>query len=129
MTGRDQTGEKFPPVSPMRAGLACRCPRCGRGALYDGLLRVAESCAVCGLDLTPHESADAPAVFAIFILGFVVVPAAFGLEVLAEPPIWVHMVVWPPVIVGLAIALLRPMKAIIVALHYKNLRHEYHDAG
>ena len=73
------------------------------------------------------DRADAPTVFAIFILGIVVVPAAFGLEALARPPMWVHMVVWPPVIVGLAIALLRPMKATIVALHYNNLRHEYHD--
>ena len=77
MTGMGPRGENFLPIPPMRAGLRCFCPRCGQGALYDGLLRVAASCAECGLDLTPHESAAAPAVFANFILGFVVVPAAF----------------------------------------------------
>jgi uncharacterized protein (DUF983 family) len=35
-------------------------------------------------------------------------------------------VIWLPVICVLAIVLLRPAKAILVALHYKHLRHEYH---
>ncbi len=115
-------------VAPLSAGLRCRCPRCGRGRLYGGLLAVAERCAECGLDLAPHDTGDGPAVFVIFILGAVVIPFVFLFERLAEPPIWAHMIVWPPVVVGLAIALLRPMKAILVALHYNNLGHEYDDA-
>lgn len=61
----------------------------------------------------------------IFILGAIVIPFVFAFERLAEPPMWAHMIVWPPVVIALSIALLRPMKAILVALHYKNLRHEY----
>ena len=118
-------GPGMPPVSPLSAGLRCRCPRCGRGKLFDGLLGVAERCAECGLDLGPHDSGDGPAVFVIFILGAIVIPFVFAIERLVEPPMWVHMIIWPPVIVVLAIALLRPMKAILVALHYKNLGHEY----
>jgi len=113
----------------MRAGLACRCPRCGHGRLFRGLLTVAERCAVCGLDLSPHDSGDGPAVFVIFILGAVVVPLALLLEVYAEPPMWLHLVIWPPGIIAMAIALLRPMKATLVAYHYKNLRHEYDATG
>ena len=116
-----------PSVSPLSAGLRCRCPRCGRGKLFDGLLAVAERCGVCGLDLGPHDSGDGPAVFVILILGAIVIPFVFALERLAAPPMWVHMLVWTPVVIGLAIALLRPMKATLVALHYKNLRHEYDD--
>ena len=119
----------WPPVPPLRAGLACRCPRCGRGKLYSGVLTVADRCAVCGLDLSPHDSGDGPAVFVIFILGAVVVPLALLLEVTAAPPMWLHMVIWPPVIVALALVLLRPMKATLVAYHYKNLRHEYDEPG
>ena len=63
--------------------------------------------------------------FVIFILGALVVPFVFALERLVQPPLWVHMVIWTPVVVLGAIALLRPMKAILVALHYKNLGHEY----
>ena len=97
-----------PPRSPFATGLACRCPRCGSGKLYAGLLTVADECDVCGLDFGPHDSGDGPAVFVILILGAIVVALAFSLEVLAEPAIWVHMAVWPPVIVVLAVLLLRP---------------------
>ena len=119
----------FPPVPPLRAGLGCRCPRCGRGRLYKGLLTVVDRCAVCGLDLSPHDSGDGPAVFVILILGAVVVPLALALEVAARPPMWLHMAIWPPVIVALALVLLRLMKATLVAYHYKNLRHEYDEPG
>ena len=86
---------------------------------------VAKRCAECDLDLAPHDSGDGPAVFVIFLLGAIVIPFVFAFERLVEPPMWAHMVVWPPVVIVGAIALLRPMKATLVALHYKNLRHEY----
>ena len=122
-------GGSYPAVPPLTAGLGCRCPRCGRGRLFQGLLTVAERCETCQLDFSPHDTGDGPAVFVIFILGALVVPMALGLEVWFEPPVWVHLIVWVPVILVLSILLLRPMKAIMVALHYKNLRHEYDDGG
>lgn len=119
--------KSWPPIPPLQSGLRCRCPRCGRGPLFKGLLNVAETCAECGLDFSPHDSGDGPAVFVIFILGFLVVPLALWLEAAHAPPTWVHLVIWPPVIVALAILMLRPMKATLVAYHFKNLRHEYDD--
>jgi uncharacterized protein (DUF983 family) len=119
------TPRRWPEISPISAGLRCRCPRCGQGRLFDGLLKVREVCETCGLNLSAHDSGDGPAVFVILILGALVVPLAFAFETMAAPPIWAHLIVWPPVILGLAIAMLRPMKATLVAYHYKNLRHEY----
>ncbi len=107
--------------------MACRCPRCGRGKLYGGLLAVAERCAECGLDFSPHDSGDGPAVFVIFLLGFLVVPLAIWLELSVAPPMWVHVALWPPVIIGLAVVFLRLMKAVLVALHFRNLRHVYDE--
>lgn len=120
-------GPPWPTVPPLQAGLRCRCPRCGQGRLFKGLLTVADRCTVCGLDLSPHDSGDGPAVFVIFFLGLLVVPLALTMESLLSPPIWLHLVVWPPVIIALAIALLRPMKATLVAYHFQNLRHEYDE--
>ena len=115
----------WPPLTPAQTGLRCRCPRCGKGPLFEGLLNVADSCAECCLDFSPHDSGDGPAVFVIFILGFLVVPLALWLEAALAPPTWVHLLIWPPVIIILAILMLRPMKAILVACHFKNLRHKY----
>ena len=78
--------EPYPHLSPFRAGLACKCPRCGRGPLYSGFLAVAERCSVCGLDLQKADSGDGPAVFIIFILGILVVPLALLFEAKVEPP-------------------------------------------
>jgi uncharacterized protein (DUF983 family) len=97
--------------------------------LFNGLLTVAEKCESCGLDFGPHDSGDGPAVFVILILGAIVVPLAFMLETWASPSPWVHLIVWLPVVVGGSIVLLRPMKATLIAFHYKNLRHEYRDDG
>jgi len=105
-------------LSPFAAGLLCRCPRCGRGRLYRGLLAVAPRCAVCDLDLAAHDSGDGPAAFAILFLGLIVVGLALIVEVRFAPPLWVHAVLWLPVILIGAIAILRPLKATMVALHY-----------
>jgi len=110
----------YDPISPFRTGLACRCPRCGRGRLFRGFLEVADRCEVCDLDLRSHDSGDGPAVFIILILGFVVVGLALWLELTFAPPLWVHLVLWFPLILGGSIGLLRPFKATLIALQYRH---------
>jgi uncharacterized protein (DUF983 family) len=107
-------------TSPWRAGLLCRCPRCGRGPLFAGLLTVAPLCAACGLDLAAQDSGDGPAVFVILVLGALVVGLALAVELMLSPPLWLHMVLWPPVILGGAIGLLRPFKATLIAFQYRH---------
>ncbi len=87
---------------------------------------MAARCRVCDLDLTKQDSGDGPAVFIIFILGFVIVPLALWLELAVVPPMWVHVILWPPLIILGALALLRPMKGIMIALQY---RHKASDSG
>jgi uncharacterized protein (DUF983 family) len=116
--------DSYPPVSPLTAGLRCRCPRCGRGKLYDGLLTVAVTCSVCGLDLRAEDAGDGPAVFVVLILGAVVVGLAILVEVEFAPPMWVHLVLWTPVVFGGAILMLRPLKAWLIAMQYRHRRME-----
>jgi uncharacterized protein (DUF983 family) len=114
----------FPPVSLPHAALGCRCPRCGQGALFTGLLKVRPACEVCGLDLSAQDAGDGPAVFVIFFLGLIVVGLAAWLELKFAPPLWLHMVLWTPMIFAGAILMLRPLKAGLIALQYKhNLLH------
>ncbi|MEX0808325.1 MAG: DUF983 domain-containing protein [Dongiaceae bacterium] len=106
--------------SPIATGLACRCPRCGRGPLYKGFLKLQERCPACGLDLAWADSADGPAVFVIFIVGALATALALMVEAWFVPPYWVHMVLWPPVILGGSLLLLRPAKGILIALQYRH---------
>lgn len=112
--------------SPWAVALTCRCPRCGRGKLFAGFLTVAERCGVCGLDLKKADAGDGPAVFVIFIVGALAVLAAILTEVWFEPPYWLHLVIWPVVILGSSLGLLRPLKALLIALQFK---HRASDSG
>src|SRR5690606_14346738 len=98
-----------------RTALTMRCPRCGRGRLFDGFLTVAQRCGTCGLDLQAHDSGGGPAVFLILGLGALVVPLALIVEVNFTPPLWLHRVLWPPVIVGLAIGALLSLRPCLLA--------------
>ena len=112
-------GTYYPPVSILKAGLLSRCPRCGRGKLYRGYLRVAERCGACQFELGRHDSGDGPAVFVMFIVGGVVVALALWLELTHEPPYWLHAVLWLPAITISSLVLLRPAKALLIALQYR----------
>lgn len=132
MTDRpDRTDDDFgradgeqPSVSPFQAGLRMTCPRCGRGRLLKGLLTVRPHCAVCGLDFAKVDPGDGPAVFIILILGFIVVFGAMYVELTFAPPVWVHVLLWLPITLGGAIALLRPLKALMIALQYHHAARE-----
>jgi uncharacterized protein (DUF983 family) len=107
-------------LSVLSTGLACRCPRCGRGRLFRGFITVVPACESCGLDLGDADSADGPAVFIIFIVGGAVVPLALVTQALFDPPFWLEMGIWGTVILAASLALLRPAKAILIALQYKH---------
>ena len=110
----------FPPVEPIRAGLSCTCPRCGQGKLFDGLLKVRPVCRSCGLDYSFADSGDGPAVFVIMIIGFIVVGMALWTEININPPLWLHFIIWIPLAVGLSLWLLRVLKALLIALQFRN---------
>jgi uncharacterized protein (DUF983 family) len=114
------------PPSAVWTGLLCRCPRCGKGKIFSGVLKVAERCEVCGLDLRKQDAGDGPAVFVIFFLGAIFMPLVFWVEFTFEPPWWLHMLVWTPLVVIVAVALLRPMKGFLIAQQF---RHHASDSG
>jgi uncharacterized protein (DUF983 family) len=110
--------ETYKLVSPLVAGLMCRCPRCGKGRLFGGFLTLAPCCDVCGLDYAAMDSGDGPAVFIIFFAGFMVVGSALIVEALYQPPFWIHALLWGPLILLTTIGPLRPMKGLMIALQY-----------
>ena len=111
-------------LSPFLTGLRGRCPRCGEGRLFRRYLTIADTCEACGLDFRSEDAGDGPAVFMMFAVGLIVVPLALGLEVIAQPPLWVHMVIWLPFALALILAMLPPFKATLFALQYRHGAHE-----
>ena len=111
-------------ASTLAAGLAGRCPACGRGKLFSGYLALAPRCDVCGLDYSFAEAGDGPAVFVILITGFVVVGAALFVEMAYAPPYWLHALIWGPLAILLPLLLLRSFKGVLIALQYKHKAEE-----
>ena len=99
-------------------GLACKCPRCGKGKLYTGFLTLRPACEKCGLDYAFIDSGDGPAVFIIMIAGAIVVGAALIVEVKYQPPFWLHAALWLPLILATTLLPLRSMKALLIALQF-----------
>jgi len=78
------------------------------------------ACESCGLPLADMDSGDGPAVFLIFILGFVVVPVAIWASSVVSVPDWVQSLFWGVVILALTVGMLRPAKALVLALNYRH---------
>lgn len=111
-------------VSPWVAGLLARCPRCGKGRLFHTGLMMRDRCERCDLDYKFVDTGDGPAVFAILILGFVVLGLALFVEFRYEPAVWVHVVLWGVLTPLLSLVLLRFLKATLIALIWTNKAEE-----
>ena len=111
-------------VSPLVAGLLARCPRCGKGPLFRNGLMLRPSCERCNLDYGFIDTGDGPAIFAIFILGFLVLGLALLVEFRYGPPAWVHAVLWGVLTPLFAVGLLRFLKAILIALQWTHKAEE-----
>ena len=103
---------------PIARGLRGRCPRCGKGKLFQGFLTLRPACDQCGLDFNFADAGDGPAVFVILIGGAIVVFAALITEVVFQPPYWVHALLWLPLILLVTLGPLRPIKGLLIAVQY-----------
>lgn len=107
------------PPDPLLAGLLCRCPACGQGRLFAGLLRIAPACPRCRADFSSEDAGDGPAVVVIFVVGALVVPLAMVLVLALGVSAWLTVLVTSVVAAALSFALLRPAKALLFAYHWR----------
>jgi uncharacterized protein (DUF983 family) len=110
--------QHFAQLSPYMKGLACRCPRCGKGALFQGFLTPKPRCDACGLDYGFIDSGDGPAIFVILFAGFVVLGVGLAVEILYQPPYWVHAAITVPLVLLVTLLPLRLVKGLLIALQY-----------
>jgi len=115
----------YPQQSSIKTGLRCACPRCGQGKLFTGILTILEKCTVCDFDFGRLNADDGAAFFIIVLYSAIILPLAAWFQFALDPPIWVHLVIWLPIIVFGAILLMRPFKAWLLAQQFK---HNVDDA-
>jgi uncharacterized protein (DUF983 family) len=66
------------------------------------------------------DTGDGPAVFGILIVGAIVCGLALYVEFTFHPPLWVHAVLWIPLILILTFTFLRLAKSALLVLQYKH---------
>ena len=114
----------YTPQSPYAVGFAGKCPRCGQGALFKGYLKLDDQCGACGLDFAKADSGDGPAVFVIFIVGFVAVALAIIMRYVFYAPIWAAFLISAVAAIAMILALLPPLKGVLIALQYRHKAEE-----
>ena len=109
----------YPDLSPLQTGLAGTCPRCGRGKLFKGYLTVAPKCSSCGLSFEFADGGDGAAWFVMLFVCVAGVGSILGIEAAYSPPYWVHALIAIPVLIILPLALLRPVKGVLLNQQWK----------
>ena len=98
--------------------------RCGEGGLFDGFLKFADRCSACGLNFDIEDAGDGPAVFVIFLAGIFIIPMALAFQLSLTPPIWVTFLIWAPILTLSCMAMLRPLRGLMLNIQIKNDAHE-----
>lgn len=113
------TDNYYPDISPLKTGLAGKCPRCGRGRLFSGYLTVAQACENCRLSFDFADSGDGAAWFVMLFVCVVGVGSILAVEAAYAPSFLFHVLIAIPVLVILPLALLRPVKGVLLAQQWK----------
>jgi uncharacterized protein (DUF983 family) len=103
--------------------LTGRCPECGEGHLFSGLLDFNATCPHCGVAFGDGDAGDGPAVFVILAAGILLVPVTLILLMAMHLAPWLVLMLMLPIGAGTIIGLLRVFKGALFALQ------RLHDAG
>jgi uncharacterized protein (DUF983 family) len=110
-------------------GLKKRCPRCGRGKLFTGYLKVTDRCRVCGEELYHHRADDGPAYLTILIVAHVigfVLHVTFGY--LRDAPLILALLLSALALI-MSLLLLPRLKGLIVGVQWAKRMHGFGSAG
>lgn len=111
--------------SAMLRGFLRRCPACGKGAMFQGYLKVRDACPVCGEELCHHRADDGPAYLTILIVGHLMAPLMMWAFAVWRPDPLVLASVFATGCVALSLFLLPRLKGVIVAIQWARRMHGF----
>lgn len=125
MTDTSSNAAERPAKPAIMHGLRSRCPNCGEGKLFDRYLHVADTCPNCGEELFHHRADDGPAYLVILLVAHIIGFAIHFMWVAWRPDPWVMATVLSVGAVVLSLALLPPMKGMIVGIQWSRRMHGF----
>ena len=94
------------------------CPKCGNYSIFKSFLEIKKKCN-CGFKLSNHDIGDGPSFFAIFFLIILIIFFALIVEIKFSPSLWVHLILWTPLVIVFSILLIKYLKIIFLFLNFK----------
>lgn len=113
--------------SAMFRGFLCKCPSCGKGSIYNGLLSIRAVCEVCAEDLSHQKADDFPAYLNVLIVGHIVVGFAMAMMRYKFFDIWTITFLTAFVCIVTSIVMMRPLKGLVVGSQWALGMHGFED--
>ncbi len=100
-------------------GVFGRCPRCGRGKLFQSYLKQVDSCASCREKLGHIRADDGPAWLTILLVGHILAPLFLSVLPHVDWPDWIIMAVVMLFTLVLTLWLLPRSKGVFIGLIWR----------
>ncbi|RTM10386.1 MAG: DUF983 domain-containing protein [Hyphomicrobiales bacterium] len=124
--GEHHSGRVARPLwTAIKRGILGRCPRCGEGKLFHAYTKTVDTCSVCGEEIHHHRADDLPAYLVIVIVGHIVVGSFMAVQAATTLSTWQHALIWVPLTLFLALALLQPVKGAVIGLQWALYMHGF----
>lgn len=115
-----------PLIRSIKRGLLNTCPACGSGKLFRAYLKPVEKCASCQEELFHQRSDDLPPYIVVVILGHVMLGGYMFTDTLfPEFYWWIHLVIWVPLSILVALLILQPIKGGVIGLQWALRMHGF----
>ncbi|WP_291407061.1 DUF983 domain-containing protein [Devosia sp.] len=93
--------------------------------MFDGFLKVAETCDRCGKNLGHARADDFPPYISITIVGHIIVAAIMHFEMSQPLSPMMYLITMLPAAVIMSLALLRPIKGFVVGMQWATKMHGF----
>ncbi len=113
----------------MRNGWKRKCPNCGKGNLFNGYLKVRNSCQVCRQEFHHHRADDGPAYLTILIVGHLMAPLLHIVFVQFRPEPMVLFTIFAIGTVALSLYLLPRLKGGLIAYQWAKKMYGFGDGA
>lgn len=121
----EDVAEKRDVAKSIKRGLRGRCPHCGEGRLFRAFLKPVDHCAVCNENYTHQRADDLPAYLSIVLVGHIVVGGFMMTDLVWTVSNWVHLAIWTPITLLLALATIQPIKGAVIGLQWAARMHGF----
>lgn len=107
------------PLRPaLMLALRGHCPACGEGRMFARFLKPSPACWSCGQGWDQSRADDFPAYIVILLLGHILVPLMIEVNSALAIPLGVQALLWPGLAILLAVAMIQPAKAAVIAFQW-----------